>query len=83
MFAKLHELLGGTSPITGYIGSSIIALDLAQSIFIQGGVPQDAGGWFYFAMALVTGLGVRFSKDANKSHAPVPKAEPLTVEQKP
>lgn len=70
MLKQIHQLLGGSSPVTGYIGSAIMALDVAQLVLVQNGVPQDVGGWFYFFIAFVSGLGVRFAKDQNTTHVP-------------
>lgn len=83
LLQQLHSILGGSSPVTGYIGSAIVALDVAQLVLVQNGIPQDIGGWFYFGLAFVTGLGVRFSKQENKTHAPVPLVEPQKVSAAP
>jgi len=79
MFTRLHNLLGGSSPITGYLGSAIIVLDVTNQAVVEGGVPTDAGDWIKFVGALLTGLALRFAKDANRSNAPHPteKAAPV------
>lgn len=74
MWNALHAVIGGSSPITGYLGSLIIVLDVAQQAVLQGGVPQDLAGWFAFGSVFLTGLGIRFAKDANKTNAPNPTA---------
>lgn len=79
MFNFLHNLFGGSSPITGYLGSAIIVLDVANQALVEGGTPQDAAGWIKFAGGLLTGLALRFAKDSNKSNAPVPSATATTV----
>lgn len=77
--AWLHTLLGGSSPITGYLGSLIIALSVVDQVLREQGPPHDAHGWLLFLGAISTGLAVRFAKDANKSHAydPQPVAQPV------
>lgn len=75
----LHQLLGGSSPITGYLGSLIIALSVVDQVLLEQGPPHDLHGWLLFLGAISTGLAVRFAKDANKSHAqdPQPVAQPV------
>ena len=75
----LHSILGGSSPITGYLGSAIMALDVVNQAFVVGGIPTDVAGWISVTGTFLTGLAVRFAKDANKSNAPVPTAEPVLV----
>lgn len=78
----LHNLLGGSSPITGYIGSLVMLLDVANQAIVEGGQPQDLHGWVMFLGMLFTGLGIRMAKDANKSHAQDPQAvaQPVKAE---
>ena len=75
----LHKVLGGSSPITGYLGSIVIILDVINQALVEGGIPHDMAGWFKFGSVLVTGLGLRFAKDANKSNAPSPVDVSKTV----
>jgi len=64
MKTQLHNLLGGSSPITGYLGSLVIALDVVNQVFVENGLPHDLSGWVKFMGALFTGLALRFAKDA-------------------
>lgn len=75
----LHRLVGGSSPVTGYFGSLVMILDVANQALVEGGPPQDLHGWITFLGLLFTGLGIRMAKDANKSHAPAPQpvAQPV------
>lgn len=66
MLGWLHQLLGGSSPVTGYIGSAIMILDVAQQVLLQQGLPKTAAEWLAFVSALITGLGLRFSQDVKK-----------------
>ena len=75
----LHNLLGGSSPITGYLGSAIIVMDVVYQAVIAGGIPHDLAGWLQFAGGILTGLALRFAKDVNKSNAPSPTSTPTTV----
>lgn len=75
----LHRLLGGSSPITGYLGSLIMALDVLNQVLIVQAWPKTAQEWIVFIGAFCTGLSARLAKDANKSHAPEPQAAPQAV----
>ena len=79
MFTTLHNFFGGSSPITGYLGTAIMILTIANQSLVEGGVPKDMAGWIGFAGSFITGLALRFAKDANKSNAPVPSPTPTTV----
>lgn len=79
MLAKLHSIFGGSSPITGYLGSAIILMDVANQAFVEGGVPHDLAGWIKFVSIFMGGLAARFAKDANKTNAPVPSDTAKTV----
>lgn len=75
----LHRVLGGSSPITGYIGSIGIVssgLDLLQEALMTQGLPQNKIEW----LILTLSIGVRLAKDANKSNARMPSAEPVVVQ---
>lgn len=75
----LHNLLGGSSPITGYLGSLIMLLDVLNQVLIVQDWPKNAQEWIVFIGAFCTGLSARMAKDANKSHAqdPQPVAQPV------
>lgn len=75
----LHNLLGGSSPITGYLGSLIMALDVLNQVLVVQAWPKNAQEWIVFIGAFCAGLSARLSKDANKSHAqdPQPVAQPV------
>ena len=77
--AWLHELLGGSSPITGYLGSFIMGLDVLNQVLVVQDWPKNAQEWIVFIGAFCTGLSARLAKDANKSHAPDPQpvAQPV------
>lgn len=79
MLTWLHSLLGGSSPITGYLGSILMVMDLVKQLFVDRGLPQDTAGWIGFVGAFITGLALRFAKDGNKSNAPHPTDTPTTV----
>lgn len=80
MLTMLHNFLGGSSPVTGYLGSVIIILDAVNQAFVQGDLPKDLGGWIAFVGTFLTGLALRFAKDANRSNAPHPTENPTVVE---
>lgn len=82
MLSWLHQILGGSSPITGYIGSSVIVLDVVNQALVEGGVPHDLAGWLKFFAIFFSGLGIRFAKDQNKTNAPVPTDTAKTVAPK-
>lgn len=81
----VHKMLGGSSPQTGYIGSFGIVMSImdilssgakqVQSELATNGTPTSKMGW----VVLLTSIGLRLAKDANKSNAPTPVAEPQTV----
>lgn len=80
----LHKMLGGSSPITGYIGSggTIFALfDLlsghVQTALVEtGGVaPSNRLEWIILALA----VAIRFAKDANRTNSQHPTAEAVPV----
>lgn len=77
--AWLHQLLGGSSPITGYFGTAVMILTVLHQVLTEQGPPQDLDGWVKFLGAFFGGLGIRLAKDANKSHAqePMPVAQPV------
>lgn len=77
--AWLHQLLGGSSPITGYLGSFIMALDVLNQVLIVQAWPKTPQEWILFIGAFCTGLSARMSKDANKSHAQDPQPVPQPV----
>ncbi len=79
MLNFLHNLFGGSSPVTGYLGSAVVILDVANQALTQGGAPHDAIGWVNFLGILFTGLGLRLAKDANRSNAPMPAAQSKPV----
>lgn len=70
--AWLHNLLGGSSPITGYLGSFIMLLDVLNQVLIVQDWPKNAQEWIVFIGAFCTGLSARLAKDANKTNAVVP-----------
>lgn len=79
IFGKLHDFFGGSSPITGYIGSLgivITALTMFQEALATGGMPKNKEEW----IALLLSLGVRFAKDFNRSNAPKPTTAAAIVE---
>lgn len=82
MWDEIKRLLFGTSPITGAIGSLVIVGDLAtmvQESMTTGEVPTSWQQW----LTLLMGVGLRFAKDSNRSHAKITQPEPQPVEQKP
>ena len=79
LLTLLNSVLGGTSPITGYLGSAVIILGVVYQAFVEGGLPADLAGWLKFVGTILVGLAARFSKDENKSNAPRPLETPTTV----
>jgi len=73
MLEFLHKILGGSSPVTGYIGSALIILDVLKQVIVEAGMPSSLPGWIGFIGAFLMGLGLRFSKDANVSHSGNPQ----------
>lgn len=69
MLEWMHRVLGGSSPITGYLGSIIMVLDVVQQVLHDTPIPQDALGWLAFAGTFLTGLALRFAKDHNRTNA--------------
>lgn len=78
MWELLHKLFGGSSPVTGYLGSIIMILDVAKQVIVDGGMPSGLSGWISFVGAFLTGLALRFAKDADVSHSGNPQ-EPQKV----
>lgn len=63
----LHTILGGSSPITGYLGSIAMVLSGAQlvtAMLQEQGIPKNTTEWVIF----ISGMASRFAKDANQSH---------------
>ncbi len=78
MLSWLHKLLGGASPVTGYIGSLGIitsGLTLIQDAIATEGLPNNKLEW----VILLLSIGVRMAKDANRSNAPTPVQEAVKV----
>ena len=74
----LHDMLGGTSPKTGYMGSMTVVLSifgLIEDAVAEQGMPTSKFGW----AALVLGLAARFAKDADKTNSQHPSAIAVTV----
>ena len=78
----LHNMLGGSSPQTGYIGSigiitSLIGLisEYTQAALAESGTPSTKLGWGI----LIVSIGLRLAKDANKSNSPTPTPVAVTV----
>lgn len=75
---KIHKLIGGSSPWTGYIGTLgmiLSALQIVHDTMATQEMPTNLNEWGAFLLS----LGVRLSKDWNKSNSPVPVREPQTV----
>lgn len=71
LLSWLHKILGGSSPITGYLGSAIMVVDGASLILTalqEQGVPKNTSEWVMF----LAGMAARFAKDANQSHTAGP-----------
>lgn len=69
----LHQMLGGSSPQTGYIGSATIffsVMDLMRETIATEGMPQTKFGW----LALGLGVAARLAKDANQTNSQHPAA---------
>ena len=73
MLEFLHKILGGSSPVTGYLGCIIMLMDVAKQAIVDGGMPSGLSGWIAFAGAFLTGLALRFAKDSNVSHSGNPQ----------
>lgn len=74
----LHKMLGGGSPITGYLGSITMILTGAQlvtAMLQEQGVPTNTNQWIVFLL----GVGSRFAKDANRTNSQHPAAESVPV----
>jgi|CXWL01.1.fsa_nt_gi hypothetical protein len=75
----LHNLFGGSSPITGYLGSLGIlssGADLLREALATNGLPANRVEW----LILLLSIGVRMAKDANRSNAVNPVAVAHTVQ---
>ncbi|MDP2381253.1 MAG: hypothetical protein Q8N00_00455 [Nitrospirota bacterium] len=75
----LHNLFGGSSPITGYLGSLGIlssGADLLREAVETNGLPANRAEW----LILLLSIGVRMAKDANRSNAVNPVAVAHTVQ---
>ena len=62
----------GSSWMTSAVGYVVIVLTVANQLVTEGGLPQDTHGWIVFIGGIVTGVGLRLAKDANKFNAPEP-----------
>jgi hypothetical protein len=74
----LHDMLAGSSPKTGYLGSMGIffgVMDLMKESITTEGIPQTKFGW----LALLFGIAARLSKDADKTNSQHPSATAITV----
>jgi len=77
--SKFHALFGGTSPVTGYLGSIVFLGDAAKMIneaIASGEVPTDLTSW----LILLVGIAMRLSKQHNVTNASVPLTIPVKVE---
>ncbi|MBK8270519.1 MAG: hypothetical protein IPK83_20365 [Planctomycetes bacterium] len=62
----------GSSPVTSILGYVTILITVAQQVVTEQGMPSDTAGWIKLVGGIIIGIGLRFSKDANVSNAPVP-----------
>ena len=62
----------GSSPVTSILGYITILITVAQQVVTEQGMPSDTAGWIKLVGGIILGIGLRFSKDANVSNAPVP-----------
>jgi hypothetical protein len=62
----------GSSPVTSILGYITILITVAQQVVTEQGMPSDTAGWIKLVGGIIIGIGLRFSKDANVSNAPVP-----------
>lgn len=62
----------GSSPVTSILGYITILITVAQQVVTEQGMPYDTAGWIKLVGGIIIGIGLRFSKDANASNAPVP-----------
>jgi hypothetical protein len=72
----------GGSWITGTIGYIAIIATWLNQIFVEQGIPKDGKGWTTLIIGNLAGLVGIFAKDYNKSNAPAPVAEAVTVPPK-
>ena len=79
----IHQMLGGSSPQTGYLGSlgiiaslvDILGGHVSSAMAETGGAPSTKTQW----AVLVLSVGLRLAKDANKTNSQHPSATALTV----
>ena len=74
----LHDMLGGTSPKTGYTGSLMIIwsiLEIMKETVVAEGLPQTKWQW----VALGAGIAARLAKDEDKTNSQHPTAAATTV----
>lgn len=70
----------GSSPVTSILGYVVIVVTVVQQALTEEGIPHDVGGWMKLVGGIITGIALRFAKDANVSNSPVPTAEAKPVQ---
>lgn len=79
----VHQMLGGSSPQTGYIGSigiitsliDLVSGHIATAMAEAGGTPTTKLQWIILALS----IGLRMAKDANKTNSQHPSAVAVPV----
>lgn len=68
----------GSSPVTSIMGYIVIIMTVTQQVLSDEGLPHDVAGWLRVVGGIITGIALRFAKDAHVSNAPVPSdAKPV------
>ena len=62
----------GSSPITSILGYVVVIMTVVQQVVTEQGLPHDVAGWLKLVGGIITGVALRFAKDANVSNAPSP-----------
>ena len=73
------NILLGSSPLTSMLGYMVILVGVVQTGIAEQGFPHDTAGWLKLGGYVLTGIALRFSKDANVSNAPTPNTTATPV----
>lgn len=70
----------GSSPVTSVMGYVVIIMTVIQQVLSEEGMPHDVAGWLRVMGGIITGIALRFTKDANVSNSPVPTSDAKPVQ---
>lgn len=65
--------------MTTLAGWVVAVFAVVQQVLSEHPIPSTPQEWVSFIGLIITGIGITLAKDANKSNAPNPVAEPVLV----